>query len=283
VVGGQCLGDTVGEAVGPAVPAGAGEGDQLLAGGAGELVAGRPAFQQPQHGRGAQVVASDRQRGWEGGQQVLAQPVAQAALVSGGAFVVAGDGAQLGGQLPMGDEWPQAGMAVQGEQAGDAGVFGVVFLAGRAAAAGDQVGVDRQDHIAGVQESFHEQPVAGLDHHPDLGRVRLQGGDLGDKLVDRGWGVLDPAELDHPLGGPSQGDEVERLGPVDPHTQHAASFARRRSGWRRGAVLMDQSSQDDTLVGVGLPGPSPWDAVSRQSSRDKLRKRSQGETHEQGG
>jgi hypothetical protein len=48
-------------------------------------------------------------------------------------------------------------------------------------------------------------------------------------------------------------------------------------------VLMDQSSQDDTLVGVGPPGPSPWDAVSRQSSGDKLRKRSQRETHEQGG
>jgi hypothetical protein len=40
----------------------------------------------------------------------------------------------------------------------------------------------------------------------------------------------------------------------------------------------DQSSQDDTLVGVGPPGPAPWDAVSRQSSKDKLRKRSQGAT-----
>jgi hypothetical protein len=64
-------------------------------------------------------------------------------LGSGDAFVVAGDRAQLGGQLPMEDEWPQAGVAVQGEQAGDAGVFGVVFLARRAAAAGDQVGTGR--------------------------------------------------------------------------------------------------------------------------------------------
>jgi len=223
VVGGQRLGDVVGEAVGPAVPAGAGEGGQLLVGGAGELVAGWPALQQPQHGRGAQVVSSDRQRGREGRDEVLAEPVEQPPLVSGGALVVAGDGAQLGGQLPMRDEGPQAGVAVQGQQAGDAGVFGVVFLAGRAAAAGDQVGVDRQDDIAGVQESFHEQSVAGLNHHPDLGRVRLQGGDLGDELVDRGWGVLHSAELDHPLGGPSQGDEVERLGPVDPNPKHHAS------------------------------------------------------------
>jgi Phage integrase family len=142
VVGGQRLGDAVGEAVGPAVPAGAGEGDQLLAGGAGELIAGWPALQQPQHGWGAQVVASDRQRGREGRDEVLAEPVAQPALIPGRPFVVAGDGPQLAGQLPMGDERPQAGVAVQGQQAGDAGVFGVVFLAGRAAAAGNQVRVD---------------------------------------------------------------------------------------------------------------------------------------------
>jgi hypothetical protein len=45
---------------------------------------------------------------------------------------------------------------VQGEQAADTGVFGVVLLAGGAAAAGDQVRVDRQDHIAGVQQPFDE-------------------------------------------------------------------------------------------------------------------------------
>jgi hypothetical protein len=123
----------------------------------------------------------------------------------------------------MGDQRAQAGVPVQGEQAGDAGIFGVVLLAGGAAAAGDQVRVDRQDDIAGVQQAFHEQPVAGLDHHPDLGWIWLQGRDLGDELVDRGWGVLHPAELDHPLGGPSQGDEVERLGPVDPNPKHHAS------------------------------------------------------------
>ena len=48
-------------------------------------------------------------------------------------------------------------------------------------------------------------------------------------------------------------------------------------------MLMDQSSGDDTLVGVGPPGPTPWDAVSRQSAKDKLRKRSQGQPHDQEG
>jgi hypothetical protein len=60
-----------------------------------------------------------------------------------------------------------------------------------------------------------------------------------------------------PLGGPSQGDQVERLGPVDPNPKHAYLPCSLGSGRRRGAVLMDQSSQDDTLVGVGPPGPSP--------------------------
>lgn len=41
---------------------------------------------------------------------------------------------------------------------------------------------------------------------------------------------------------------------------------------------MDQSSRDDTLVDVGPPGAPPAGAVSRQSSRDKRRKRSAGES-----
>ena len=39
-------------------------------------------------------------------------------------------------------------------------------------------------------------------------------------------------------------------------------------------MLMDQSSRDDTLVGIGSPGAAPAGAVSLQSSRDKHRKRS---------
>jgi hypothetical protein len=42
-------------------------------------------------------------------------------------------------------------------------------------------------------------------------------------------------------------------------------------------VLMNQSSWDDTLVGVRPPRTSTGDAVSFQSSRDKQRKRSPAE------
>jgi hypothetical protein len=141
----------------------------------------------------------------------------------------------------MGDQRAQAGVPVQGEQAGDAGIFGVVLLAGGAAAAGDQVRVDRQDDIAGVQQAFHEQPVAGLDHHPDLGWIWLQGRDLGDELVDGCRGVLDPADLDHPLLGVSQGDEVEASAQsiptpstMPPFQDHRRVEARRRAD---GSVL----------------------------------------------
>jgi hypothetical protein len=41
-------------------------------------------------------------------------------------------------------------------------------------------------------------------------------------------------------------------------------------------VLMDQSSQDNTLAGVGPPPVTPGDAVSYQSSKDKHPKRSPG-------
>jgi hypothetical protein len=51
--------------------------------------------------------------------------------------------------------------------------------------------------------------VAGLQHHPDLGRIRFQGRDLGDELVDGCRAVLHPQDLDHPLVGVSQGDEVK--------------------------------------------------------------------------
>ena len=41
-------------------------------------------------------------------------------------------------------------------------------------------------------------------------------------------------------------------------------------------MLMDQSSQDNTLAGFGPPPVTPGDAVSHQSSKDKRRKRSPG-------
>ncbi len=51
---------------------------------------------------------------------------------------------------------------------------------------------------------------------------------------------------------------------------------------RRGAVLMDQSSRDNTLVGVRPPPVTFGDAVSFQSSQDKRAKRSQGVPDEEG-
>jgi len=46
--------------------------------------------------------------------QVGARPVEEASFVSTGAGVVAGDRAQLGGQLPVRDQRRQADMSVQG-------------------------------------------------------------------------------------------------------------------------------------------------------------------------
>jgi hypothetical protein len=43
---------------------------------------------------------------------------------------------------------------------------------------------------------------------------------------------------------------------------------------KRGAVLMDQSSRDETLAGVGAQGRPSRDTVSCLSSEDKHRKRS---------
>jgi hypothetical protein len=43
-------------------------------------------------------------------------------------------------------------------------------------------------------------------------------------------------------------------------------------------VLIDSPHRDDNLLGVRPPGPSPGDAVSIKSSKDKRPKRSPGET-----
>jgi hypothetical protein len=47
-------------------------------------------------------------------------------------------------------------------------------VCGGTAAAGDQVGVDRQDRVASLDQPFDEHAVAGLQHHPDLGWIGLQ-------------------------------------------------------------------------------------------------------------
>jgi hypothetical protein len=123
----------------------------------------------------------------------------------------------------------------------------------------------------------------GLEHDPDLGRVRVHGEDPSQQCLHCGRGVLDPDDLMDSLVRCAQRDQVKLLGPVDANGQHLASLPLVEPSERRGAVLMDQSSRDDTLVSVGPPGPAPWDAVSSQSSRDKPGKHSQGATHDTGG
>ena len=48
-------------------------------------------------------------------------------------------------------------------------------------------------------------------------------------------------------------------------------------------MLMDQSSRDDTVVGVTPPRPPAGDAVSHQSSKDKRTKRSPAEASDMEG
>jgi len=71
---------------------------------------------------------------------------------------------------------------------------------------------------------------------------------------------------------------MKRLGPVQTDSQHHASLQHdgigRPDQWRYSAVLMDQSSQDNTLEGVTPPPVTPRDAVSPQSSKDKPTERS---------
>jgi hypothetical protein len=66
--------------------------------------------------------------------------------------------------------------------------------------------------------------MARFDHHPDCSRIRLELGDVAQQCADPGAAVVDPAHLDHPLVGPTQGHEVELLGPIDANAQHQASF-----------------------------------------------------------
>src|SRR5258705_13678065 len=108
--------------------------------------------------------------------------------------------------------------------------------------------------------------------------------------------VLDPQHLDDPLGRAAERHQVELLRPVDPYSQHIAlpvlvcgntacgSSGEEPRGGRPGRSSPrealrradKQSSGDDNLLGVRLPGPSPRDAVSIKSSKDKRPKRSLG-------
>jgi hypothetical protein len=196
---------------------GAGEGDQFLAGGGGQGGRGRPALQHAQEGGGAHVRPGDLDRGGQDSQQISSQPIQQAAFILAGAFVVAAQHAQLSSELAVGDERSQRLEAVQGQQAGDAGVLDVVLLLRRPASAGDQVGVDRHHHEPGLNQAFHQQPVAGLQDDPDLPWVGLQDPELFQQGF-QGWlAVFHPEHLDHPLARTAEGNHVEGLGPIDPN------------------------------------------------------------------
>jgi hypothetical protein len=125
-------------------PGGAGQCLHVLAGGASKTGDRGPAFKQAEEYRRAQIRAGDVHGGGEDREQVGAQPVADAALVAGGAFVVACDRAQFGAHLAVRDQLPQVQVGIQGQQAADPGVFSVVFLLRRPAAAAHQVRIDRQ-------------------------------------------------------------------------------------------------------------------------------------------
>jgi hypothetical protein len=192
-------------------------------------MASRPAAQVQEHCRG-QVAVGDVDRGGEHREQVGAQPVAQPPFVAGGPVVVAGDGAQLRADLAVRDQFAQLGELVQGEQAADPGVFGIVFLAGRAAAAGDQVRVDRQHGEPGIEQRFDQQPMTGLQHHPDLGRIRLQSQAPSHQPGDPVRAGLDAELLDHPLTRQPQRDVVMVFGPVQTDSQHRNLLPSRRTG-----------------------------------------------------
>jgi hypothetical protein len=87
----------------------------VVAVGTGQLLGGWPAFQQPQECRRAEVAVGDVDGRREHGQQIGAQAVAQPALVTGGAVVVAGDGAQFGAGFTVRDQLAQLGVRVQRE------------------------------------------------------------------------------------------------------------------------------------------------------------------------
>lgn len=114
----QLLGDqgttrAGGEAVRPAVPRGAGEAFQASRSSSASWA------WVGQRESSLSVVAlprsspAMRRAGRERCHQVGTQPVQQPPLVAGGAFVVAGDGTQLPGQLPVRDESAQVQERVQ--------------------------------------------------------------------------------------------------------------------------------------------------------------------------
>jgi hypothetical protein len=98
---------------------------------------------------------------------------------------------------------------VQGEQAADPGVFGVVLLARRAAPARHELRVDRQHRVPGRHQRLDQQAVPGLDHHPHFRRVCFQPGDPVHQGRHRLGPVLDPHHPDDSLTGAAERHHVE--------------------------------------------------------------------------
>jgi len=89
-------------------------------------------------------------------------------------------------------------VAVQGEQAADPGVGGVVLLPRRTASPRDQLRVDRHHGEPGIDQRLDQQPVTGLQHDPNLGRVGFQPQRTFDQRRDTSRSVVDTELLDHP-------------------------------------------------------------------------------------
>src|SRR6266568_63993 len=220
LLSGQGIRYANGEPVWPAVLRGASERLDVLTAGRGEVRMARPAGQHLEHDRGTEIIAGDHQRGRERRQQVRAQPIQQTTFVAGGAFIVAGDSTQLPGQLAVRDQLPQLQELVQGHEAADSRVFGVVFLLRRATTTRHKVRVDRQQRETRVRQRLDEYPVPGFQHNPDFGRVSFQFQASSDQPVDTGDGVVDTELLDHSFPRLAQRHVVERLGPINAHTEH---------------------------------------------------------------
>jgi hypothetical protein len=124
---------------------------------------------------------------------------------------------------PCGTSGRSALEAVQGDHAGDAGVLGVVLLLRRPTPTGDEVRVHGHHHVAGVEQSLDQQPVARLDHDPHLCRVGLQAPDAVDQGLDGLRPMLDPDHLHDPVFGAAQGHQMKLLRPVNPYSEHASS------------------------------------------------------------
>ena len=148
------------------------------------------------------------------------------------------------GDLSVGDQRAQALEAIERDEAGDAGVLGVVLLLGGAAPTGHEIRVDRDDHVASVDETLDQHAVAGLDDDPDLGRIRLEFRDLGDQRVHRLGCVLHARDLDDAVVGSSQRDQVDFSDQSMPTPSTSPPLSTGKwQGRRHGVVLMDQSSE----------------------------------------